>query len=127
MTYNGRVFEMECEPIDVTSVNRPDTSWALIDAAGHQHCWYANGAPAGPYNPQTTYELPTLKWVVDDEWIDEDGYERTSGHHECVQCGEHINPRCTADAWRQTIPGMARYYINGDRVTEEVFKRESGQ
>jgi hypothetical protein len=34
---------------DVTSLNRPDTSWLFVDAQGHEHQWYtaADGKPAG--------------------------------------------------------------------------------
>jgi hypothetical protein len=83
------VFESGCELIDVSMMSRPDTNWLFTDAAGHVHRWHEVGSsePAQSYQPEWAYEVPTLRWVVDDRWIDEDGEERETGHSECVQCG----------------------------------------
>jgi len=34
------VFESGVEMMDVTSMNRPDTAWHVVDAQGHEHQWY---------------------------------------------------------------------------------------
>jgi hypothetical protein len=119
------VFESGCELIDVSMMSRPDTNWLFTDAAGHVHRWHEVGSsePAQSYQPEWAYEVPTLRWVVDDRWIDEDGEERETGHSECVQCGEHVTPRHTSDTTRQMIPGLRWYRINGQSVSEDEFKR----
>jgi hypothetical protein len=123
--HNGDVFEIESEPIDVTSISRPDPSWLFIDAAGHEHRWWTDGAPATDYRPEKRYEVPSLRWVIDETGIDEDGYEYTLGHHECVQCAEHVLPRTMADTTTQYIPGLRRYRINGESVSREEFERRA--
>jgi hypothetical protein len=126
---NGDVFESGCDLIDVTSLHRPDTSWRIVDAAGHAHRWYANGQPADTYRPEATYDVPTLRWVHDDWGYFEDGERYEIGHHECRDCGEHIEPRSRADDCTQMIPGPRWFTINGEPVSPEEFKRrfESAQ
>lgn len=81
------VFESGCEPIDVTSLRRPDTGWRHIDAHGHEHRWYTDGVPADTYSPTKSYDVPTLTWVVDGTEYYEDGEPYEYGHHECRECG----------------------------------------
>ena len=80
---DGRCFEMSRELIDVTCLSRPDTSWRFMDSHGHEHRWYVGQEPAREYRPQESYTTPSLIYVVDDRWIDEDGEEQVVGHHEC--------------------------------------------
>jgi hypothetical protein len=117
------VFESGCELVEVTSTHRPDTSWRFVDAQGHEHRWYAKGAPAESYSPSGRYEVPTLVWVKDDVGYFEDGEPYDIGHHECVQCGEHVEPRSTADSVQQFVPGLRWYRINGRSVTKDEFER----
>jgi hypothetical protein len=114
-------FETYCDEIDVTSMSRPDTSWNFRDKAGHIHCWHSPSGPADHYDHRERYDVPTLVYVVDSQWIDEFGYECESGHSECKQCGEHITPRRMADTHRQTIPGFRHYVIDGESVSPEEF------
>lgn len=119
---NGDVFEIQSEPIDVTRMSRPDTSWRFTDATGHEHQWYVNGQPAKDYQPANTYELPTLRWIVEIEATDE--YPEI-GHHECRQCAEHVRPRNTCDTHKQFIAGPARFYVNGHPVSQSEYVRRA--
>lgn len=119
----GLIFEMHTELMDVTSLRRPDTSWRVIDANGHEHRWYVNGQPAASYDPEKSYETPTLVWVKDgEEQWDDDDEPHDIGHLECRECGEHISPRYTADTTTQHIPGIVSCRINGERVSPEEYK-----
>jgi len=120
---DDEVFESGCDLIDVTSMNRPDTAWHFVDAQGHEHQWYVNGKPAVSYNPSATHELPTLAWVVDGVGYYEDGEPYDIGHYQCLICGEHVTPRGTADTVKQQIPGLRWFRINGERVSEEEYRR----
>lgn len=89
--------------IEVTSLNRPDTSWRFTDSLGHEHRWYEGDKPADAYSPSRQYSLPTLKLVQDSPGGDE--YPAVS-HYECAQCGERVRPRRCADEFRQFIRGI---------------------
>jgi hypothetical protein len=118
------VFEMQCDLVDVTSLHRPDPTWRHVDAHGHEHRWYVDGTPAVSYDPSARYETPSLVWVKDgEEFWDGDDEPHDVGHLECRQCGDHVEPRYTADDTRQHIPGLRRYRINGEPVTPEEFAR----
>lgn len=115
------------ELVDVTSISRIDEHWTFTDAAGHVHRWHevGNPEPVTAYRPEWAYEVPTLKYVVDETGIDEDGYEYERGHSECLICGEHVTPGRTADTTQQMIPGLRWYRINGQSVTPEEFQRRA--
>ena len=116
------MFECGCEPIDVTSASRPDTSWRVVDAHGHVHEWYVDGTPATAYYPEANHETPTLVWVKDgEEYWEDDDEPHDVGHRECRQCGEHIEPRYTADTCQIYIAGPRWCKINGQLVTLEEF------
>lgn len=119
-------FRVESDRIDVTSNHRPDTSWRFTDAAGHEHQWFADGTPASGYVPSAKHSTPTLKWVKDGEayWPDDDE-PHDVGHNECIQCGEHIEPRYTADTNSQYIAGPKYCYINDEPVSLEEFERRA--
>lgn len=121
-----RVFESYCDMVDATSMNRPDTAWRVRDPAGHEHAWYVKGAttPADAYSPRASYELPTLRWVVDRTAYFEDGEAYEFGHHECVLCGAHVSPGRTADTVTQYVPGLQHYAIDGREVSADEFQRE---
>lgn len=114
---------MRNDPVDVTSIHRPDTSWRQIDARGHHHRWFVGDQPAGEYRPLDRHTTPTLTWVVDGTRVDEDGEEYEYGHSECVQCGEHVKPAYTSDTYSQFIPGLTRYFVDGKEVDRETFIR----
>jgi hypothetical protein len=118
---DARVFEMKRDPIDVTTLNRPDPKWSFTDAAGHVHQWHVGGKPAKRYSPAANYELPTLRWIVDepatDDWPEE-------GHYECITCGATAVPGTCADTIQQFIAGPARCYIDGIPVSRETFETE---
>lgn len=122
------VFETTCDLIDVTSNSRPDVGWRYVDPAGHEHRWHVRDresgdlVPARTYNPSWRYEVPTVREVIYAEGIDEDGYDRTDSHLECLQCGAHVRPGTCADAYQQHIPGLRRHFINGEPVTPDEFK-----
>jgi hypothetical protein len=122
VTPSHRRFTVESEPFDATSNWRPDPSWLFRDAAGHEHRWWTNGAPATAYSPEHTYEVPTIRRVIDEQWIDEDGSEREASHLECLECGEHVEPGHMSDTYRQFIPGIRRFYIDGEPATEEEMR-----
>jgi len=92
------------EMIEVTSLNRPDTSWRAVDDHGHEHRWYVNGQPAQSYSPMNRYQLPTLTLVVD--YPATDDYPAIT-HYECKLCGEHIRPGRCADTSPQFIRGFS--------------------
>lgn len=116
------VLECGCEPMEVTSMHRPDTGWKIVDAQGHEHRWHVNGTVATRYDPCLQYETPSLVWVKDGEAIDEDGEPYDVGHSECLQCGEHIAPGYTADVYRCFVPGLRWYKIAGRLVSESEFR-----
>ena len=120
---SGRLFEMERDLIDVTCLSRPDESWVHRDPAGHQHRWLFDGVP-GVYRPQAKATVPTVKWVRTGTGYYEDGEEYEIGHHECRECGAKVEPGHTADTSKQFIHGLASYYIDGERVSEEHYKAE---
>jgi len=74
--FNGEMFE-------VTSLNRPDTSWRFVDVRGHEHRWFESEKPATGYNPMHRYSLPTLVQIIDVESSEE--YPGRS-HYECREC-----------------------------------------
>jgi hypothetical protein len=123
-TANGDVFEAGCEPIDVTSLHRPDTSWTFTDKRGHVHRWYTDGQPADDYRPTVSYDTPTLIWIKDgEEWWEDSDEPHDVGHTECRQCGERIEPGYTADTCRQFIAGLRWFTINDQPVSAEEFRR----
>src|SRR5690349_8267011 len=108
--------------IDVSSSSRPDTSWDVVDAAGHSHRWYVNGEVAQGYDHLQSYSTPTLRWVKDETGYWEDGESYDIGHYECRECGERVeDPRYTADSYRRFMPGLASYEIDGRSVSQEDF------
>jgi len=117
----GDTFSIVRDMIEVTSMHRPDTGWTCIDLEGHTHCWFVDGEPAVFYHPGRRYELPTLKWVVDGHWYSEDGDEHETGHHECKDCGEKVEPGYCADAHSQYVPGLTRHYVNDRPVSRAEF------
>lgn len=124
-TQSGDVFEMERDLIDVTSMHRPDVGWRFTDARGHLHQWFADGKPAVSYNPAETHDVPSLVWIKDGVGYYEDGEPYDIGHNECRKCGEHIAPAYTSDTCTQYVAGLARYYINGEPVQPDEFKRRA--
>lgn len=124
MHIGKRTFRVECDPIEVTSWHRPDTNWLYVDKAGHRHVWHMDGKEANKYDPAKRYEVPSLKWVFERWGYYEDGSRYEIGHHECVQCGEHIEPAYTADTTKQYVPGMRRYYIDDKPVDPKTFQQE---
>lgn len=125
ITAGGKTFRVECDPVDVTSLHRPDTAWRFIDSQGHSHRWFADGVPADRYSPTAKHSVPTLKWVKDGVAYFEDGEPYYVGHNECIECGERIEPRYKADDYQQYVAGLRRYYINDALVSEEEFKRRA--
>lgn len=118
---NGVEFSFFCDPVEVTSLHRPDTGWVLVDAQGHEHRWYTKGLPATDYRPTETYETPTLVDVFDGWGYYEDGERYAIHHFECRQCGERVEPRYKADDCRQYIPGLRRCFIDGAGVSYDTF------
>lgn len=108
-TYQGDwgTLVIETEIIEVTSNwPRPDKAWRYTDHAGHVHHW-ADG-------------WPTLDYVIDERWTDEDGEEATSGHYECPICREAIQPGMVGPSgFREFAPGRTSYTLNGQPVDEQ--------
>jgi hypothetical protein len=121
MHAGDHAFEITREMIDVTSLSRPDTSWRFVDAAGHVHQWFVGDRPAERYDPSASYVLPTLHAVETGRWFDEEGEEHVDEEYRCVQCEAVVVPRTRADDTQMFIPGMARCFIDGVRVTKEEF------
>lgn len=115
-------FEMECEPIEVTSISRPDERWAYTDPSGHMHRWEWEDDKR-EYRPGVSASVPTVRYVVDGVDVDECGDEHEYGHHECVLCGAHVTIGTTADTCRQYMPGLKTYRVDGAIVSEAEFKR----
>jgi hypothetical protein len=114
--------------IDVTSMHRPDTSWLMTDAHGHEHRWYSGGKPAGNYRPDEKYETPTLVWVKDgEEYWEDDDEPHDVGHLECGLCGEHVAPRYRSDSCRQCIAGRPWFRVDGRYVSEEEFQKAKAE
>lgn len=116
------VFESGCDMIEATSSKRPDTAWVFTDAHGHQHRWFLGDQPATNYRPTGKYHVPSLTWIHDGYGVWEDGEQYEIGHHECRECGEHIEPQYRADDTQQWVPGLRWYRINGRNVSEQEFK-----
>jgi hypothetical protein len=112
--------------MDVTSIHRPDTDWSLVDSHGHGHRWHADGVAVTSYDPRKHYDVPSLLWVKDGVAYYEDGEPYDVGHHECRQCGEHVEPRYTADTEQQMVAGLRWYRINGQPVSPEEFHKRRG-
>ncbi len=64
--------------------------------------------------------VPTVERIVDGIEEDEDGPYEVS-HLECRLCHERIEPRYTADATTQHVPGLRWFKIDGRPVSEEEF------
>lgn len=124
MIMGEKKFEVWCDMVEATSSHRPDESWRFKDPSGHEHSWYDGDVPAKSYSPRRKYSTPTLRWVKDGVGYYPDGTEYEIGHHECVQCGVHIEPRFTSDTCTQYVPGLRHCTIDGRPVTEDEFKRE---
>lgn len=123
-------FDVSCGVIEVTSLHRPDEGWRHVDAAGHEHYWHEVGEsafkPMTSYSPMKHYLALSLIWVKDgEEYWPGDDEPHDVGHHECKQCGEHVEPGYKADDCVQLIPGLKRFWVNGINVTEEEFKRRA--
>ena len=119
---NGHTWEVYMEPVEVTSLHRPDPDWTFTDSAGHIHRW----DPPGAYRPLVHYSLPTLKGVTDFAGVyDEQGemLEPPIWHWECRQCGQRVDPGYTADQYRQYVAGLKHYLIDDRHVSFEEFKR----
>lgn len=108
----GHQIEVHREIIDVTRLSRPDTTWAHVDQAGHQHHW----EPQGPYCPETPYSVPTLEWVVDTPGTDE---EPELGHYQCRVCHAPVTPGRTADNTRRFIKGPSSFIVDGHPTSRE--------
>ena len=114
-------FRVECDPIEVTMLNRPDEGWSHTDSHGHEHFWTFRGK-RGHYSPTAKAELPTLRRVVTGTGYYPDGEPYDIAHYECRECGERVEPRSKTDDYRQFIPGPRRCYINDEPVTPEAFE-----
>lgn len=123
---NGDVFRIETSLFEVTSLRRPDTGWRFTDAQGHEHRWFEDGQQADGYNPSAKHSTPTLKWVkTGEEYYDGDDEPHDVGHLECIQCGQRVDPKYTADTNRQYAKGLAYCYINDQCVPSEEFERRA--
>lgn len=122
---NGQQFEAGCDIVEVTSAHRPDTSWIFTDGHGHKHRWHTDGKPAEHYRVSSLYVVPTIRFELDEWGYFEDGERYPIGHHECVQCGEHVEPRYTADDTRQYVPGLRWFRINGHFVSRDEFEQQA--
>jgi len=128
MTYHsapGRVFSMDRDVLDVTSLHRPDEKWVHVDAAGHEHRWLfeIKGVAVG-YRPDACAMVHTLKSVKDYTAYFEDGEPYDVCHYECRECGATVNPGFTSDDTKQYIAGLASYRIDGVLVPEAAFRYE---
>lgn len=117
-------LRIEANPIEVTSMHRPDTNWEYVDEQGHRHCWYVEGKeePAGVYDAGNSYYTPTLRWVKEGTEYYPDGSPYEVGHHECVDCGEEVEKKYTSDTHPQYIQGPKRFYIDDRGVDKEEFE-----
>lgn len=104
-------LDVNVEQIEVTSnMPRRDPAWEHTDGQGHNHRYDGS-------------ELPTLVWVVDTEdyIVDEgDGYWEEypgTGHYECRQCGEVIQPGMRPPSmFREYVPGAKTATLTCDGV-----------
>jgi hypothetical protein len=116
-------FEMERSMMEATSMHRPDTAWKQVDAHGHVHQWWTNGAPATSYSPTQHYITPTLVWIQTGIEYFEDGMEIPIGDLHCVHCNEIIKPGYCADSCTRYVPGLTRFRVNGRSVSKEEYIR----
>lgn len=121
-------FTVKREPIEVTSISRPDPAWFVIDRKGHLHQWWEERPfrPADTYSPSKRYIVPSVEAIfVGMEWIGDefDGEEIAVYELRCRKCGEVIKPRYKADDSRQYVPGLRHLYVDDRPVTLEEFKR----
>jgi hypothetical protein len=113
-----RSFRVETDEVDVTMGPHPerDPEWTYVDHQGHTHA-LVDG------------EYPTLRWVDDEPyWCEEHQEEHEQGHRECAICGEEIEPgmRIVGGTHREFMPGLKRFYIDEEEVSEETFNRAFG-
>lgn len=92
--YTATSFDVRTDLIEVsTSLLRPDRRWTATDSHGHVNTW------------------DTIRYVVTDEWTDEDGEEQTEGEYRCPHCAEPVTPGTTGPSpYREFIPGV-RHFI----------------
>lgn len=88
---------------------QPDPNWRATDSHGHEH-HYADGSD----------RYPTLTTVVGEPyWCDDCRDEHQDSWYECRQCGEKITPGTRVDTTPRYIAGPARYYWNGEPISQE--------
>jgi hypothetical protein len=116
------IFAVFTDRIDATSQSRPDETWRVVDAAGHEHRWHVNGEPMASYSTMARYELPTLELVRTGSWFG-DGEEHPIYEWKCRACGEVVRPGTCADTFQVWVPGVTHFRINGQTVSREEFVR----
>ncbi len=117
MGHEGHTLEIQREVIDVTPMAEPDPGWTFTDRAGHTH-GYTDGAPDGPY---TTLEYRTVHDHADDGECDADGdQEFCYPVLVCKRCAQPVRPGTRAPLFRQNMPGMTTYLIDGEPVSKQA-------
>jgi hypothetical protein len=115
--HEGHTLEIQREVIDVTPMAEPDPAWTYTDRAGHTH-GYTDGAPDGPY---TTLEYRTVHDHADDGECDADGnQEFCYPVLVCKRCAQPVRPGTRAPLFRQNMPGMTTYLIDGEPVSKQA-------
>jgi hypothetical protein len=91
-----------------TNLPQPDPNWRYTDRQGHEHY-------------RGKHDWPTLNWIVDETWWDEDLQEEDStGHWACPICGEAIEPGMLPPPTHAIpIVGQVQCYLNDEPVTKE--------
>lgn len=119
-------FTITREPVEVTSMSRPDTSWFMVDKKGHMHQWWEEKPfrPADSYSPSKRYLVPSVRSVyVGLEWIGDEEYPVYE--QRCRKCGQTVRPGYRSDDYRQFVPGIRSLYIDDQPVTQEEFIRRA--
>jgi hypothetical protein len=111
----GHTLEINRDMIDVTAIHEPDPGWTFTDTQGHEHGAVEQG-------PDGSVRYPSLlKRVIPHEC---DGYCEEEGCPRgwvCQWCYEVITPGTRAGRTRY-IPGMTRYLIDGEPVSEQAAR-----
>ena len=105
-------FRIEQDTIDATPSQEPDPNWQHRDKAGHLHLWrFINGKPDF---------VSSLKNIQDAAATED---HPAVSHHECRQCGEHVEPGYRSVNTRKEITGLRTYFINDEEVSEKKYKK----
>lgn len=106
-TLGGYTFEKEVEEVFVGTFQglELDPDWTYVDKEGH------------------TCTQDSVEWFVDSvEYCPQCEEDHEEGHWVCPLCLEKVERGQRPE--QSYVPGMIHYWINGESVDEDTFKRK---